>query len=293
MAWSSASSRVTTARPSPPLITPLRSRVIGDAHRRIHSPILISNRRRGGGDAEHPQRSRFLDLAGVARKYYVDVRGLYRIFNDAQYRFYRKLGLPPAETDTPFDTNPTLPYEPTDTYGDGAWFLAVSYFNGVLDSGFLPLGESGERYLRVDISGGVEITPPPKAPSEWNVEVRDGGVIRVNGSYLQLGTLRATEWAITYTTDGSEPGEPPAVSPTTTVVMLESGLAIMAHDLPSQASGTIVTVRLQTRRLDGTWFYSEGSTTKSAVADSLGGVPDESDAALDASTWIGRLPEGL
>jgi len=240
-----------------------------------------------------PIRSRFMDMAGIARKFYVDIRGLYRIFNDVEFRFYRKLGSPPAETDTPFATNATLPFEPTDTYGDGAWFLAVSYFNGVIDSGFMPLGPNGERYLRVDISGGVEITPPPEAPSIWNLEVRQGGVIRVNGSYLQLGVLRASEWAITYTVDGSEPGEPPAVSPTTTVVILESGLAILAHDLPFQAAGTIVTVRLQTRRFDGVWVYSEGSTTKSAMADSFGGVPDESDAALDASFWVGRLPERL
>lgn len=297
MVWPSASSIITTTRHAPAKIRPPVGRAIGYARLRIPVAILKSVSSVTGSRAADPIRSRFMDLSGVPRKYYVDWRGLYRIFNDAEYRFYRKLGSPPLETDTPFATNDTLPHEPPETYGGGTWFLAVSYFNGIVDSGFLPLGPFGENYLRVDISGGVEFSPPPQPPAEWSLELRDDLIIRINASYNETGTFRATEWAMTYTIDGSVPGEPPAIAPTETVVMLSTGLEVLQHDLPTQPSATILNLRLQTRRFDGgTWLYSEGSIVQSAMFDSFGGVPPSGpgpDAVLDATTWPGQLPKGF
>lgn len=215
--------------------------------------------------------------------------GTYRIAVAAEYRFYRSNVAPPLETDTPFATNATLPHTPTDTYANGIWYVSVAYFNGILSSGFLPIGPNGETYLRLEISGGAVLLAPPIAPVQVKLELRPAGVIRVKAFYQQVDALRASEWAITYTTNGATPGTPPAVSPTLSVAMSTSGAAVLEYDLPAQADGTTVKVRLQTRRNDsGTWRYSEGSTVLSLVADAAGPI-----APLVLQQWPGRLPEGV
>jgi len=201
-------------------------------------------------------------------------RGLYHIFNAAVYRFYKSNSGPPVEGDTPFATNATLPFEPADTFADGTWYLSVSLFNGVHDSGFLPVGPNGETYLRLDVAGGAVVTSPPLGPVEWNLQLRPGGVVGILGFTIQTGADRATEWAITYTTNGSTPGTPPAVAPDLTQALtFASGLEILDYDLPAQSEGTTVKVRLQTRRNDGSWVYSEASTVVVAVADATAPVP--------------------
>jgi len=225
-----------------------------------------------------------------AVKHYGEARGLYRIFNDAEYRFYRSNVAPPQESDTPFATSATLPYEPPDTFADGTWYLSVSYFNGVLDSGFLPLGPNGETYLRLDLSGGQEINAPPNPPNDWRLEKRPNGVLRIVGIYLQTGNLRADEWAIAYTTDGTTPATD---SPDVTVAMGNRGIAILTYDLPAQSDQTVVKVRVQTRRNDGTdqspqWVYSENSDAKTITADARGPR-----SPVAAERWTGRLPEDL
>jgi len=220
-------------------------------------------------------------------RYYHDARGLYRVFNAAGYRFYRSNSGPPAESDTPFATNATLPHEPTDTYADGTWYLSVSYFNGVLDSGFLPLGPHGETYLRLDIAAGAASGSPPMGPNDWRLEAQAAGVVRVLGVYFESGDDRADEWAIAYTTNGSTP---PADTPDVTQTMA-GGLAVLAYDLPGQSHGTTVKVRLQTRRNDGTaeapdWVYSAASTVLTLSADATG--PSAPPSAAD---WPGQLPE--
>jgi hypothetical protein len=205
-----------------------------------------------------------------AVRHYVDLRERYRIFNDAEYRFYRSSVAPPAEGDVPFDTNSTLPHTPTDTFGNGTWWISVSYFNGILDSGFFPIGPRGETYLRLDLAAGVEILSPPQGPTAWRLEKRAGGVVAVVAAYTESGSLKASEWALTYTFDGSTPGTPPAVSPTATVAMVAGAIVALDHELPAQADGTTVKVRLQTRRNDGTWIYSEDSTVETTTADNSG-----------------------
>ena len=201
-------------------------------------------------------------------RFYLDGRGLYRVFNAAEYRFYRDNSAPPAEDDSPFATNATLPHTPVNTYADGTWYLSVSYFNGVIDSGFLPIGPHGETYLRLDLASGAEATSPPAAPMDWRLELRGGGVVAVVGAYFETGsgTDRAGQWAIAYTTDGSTPS---ADNPDATVVMA-GGLAVLDYELPAQSEGTTVKVRLQTRRDDGAWTYSEGSTVETTTAAAAG-----------------------
>ena len=202
------------------------------------------------------------------RDHLADARGKYRIFNDAGYRFYRSDTAPPAEGSEPFATNATLPYTPDDVYADGTWYLACSYFNGVLDSGFLPIGPNGETYLRIDITDGDEIDSPPNAPNHWRLIQRPAGVVRVSGVYFQVGDLRATQWAIAYTTNGAAPATD---DPDLTKAMPATGLCHLQYSLPAQAHETVVKVRLQTRRQDGeTWYYSEDSTVETITVDMVG-----------------------
>jgi hypothetical protein len=64
-----------------------------------------------------------------------------------------------------------------------------------------------------------------------------------------------------------------------------TGLVVLEYDLPGQANGTTVKVRLQTRRNDsGTWRYSENSTVLTAIADAS--VPS---APLTLQQWPGDL----
>jgi hypothetical protein len=227
--------------------------------------------------------------AVVVNRYYVDVRENYRIFNAAAYRFYKSTTGAPLETDAPFATSAALPHSPVDVFGNGTHYLSVSYFNGVLDSGFLPIGPNGETYLRLDVGGGVQTSPPPQAPLDVRLFLRPGGVISVQAIYAQQDNLRATEWALTYTTDGSTPGTPPAVSPTATTAIAGTNLSVLEYDLPAQANGTTVKVRTQVRRNDGgTWVYSEGSTVLTAVADATGPAGPEG-----AGLWRGSAPQEL
>lgn len=201
-----------------------------------------------------------------------DLRGKYRVFNTAAYRFYRSNSGPPVESDTPFATNASLPHEPADVYGNGTWYLSVSYFNGVIDSGFLPIGPAGETYLRLDLAAGVETTSPPRGPLDWRLENRQAvsGVapVRVHGVYFQTGAERAEEWAIAWTTDGSDP---PADTPGATVEIPAVGSLMSVLQYTIAAFGEVdFKVRLQTRRNDSGWVYSENSEILTITSDATG-----------------------
>ena len=227
-------------------------------------------------------------LVDYARRY-AAYSGMYRIFNAAEYRLYRSNSGPPQEGDTPFATAASLPATPANTFADGTWYLSVSYFNGILDSGFLPLGPAGETYLRLDIDGDTADSPP-QAPSQWRLEARAAGVVRIIGLYRESTTNRAEQWAIAYATDGSTP---PVDTPDLTHDMPSQGLAVLNYDLPAQSHAATVKVRLQTRRNIGTdlvpiWIYSEDSEVKSLAADAVG-----PSAPPTAETWPGVTPEDL
>ena len=213
--------------------------------------------------------------------FYWDGRGKYRVFNAAEYWFYRSKDGAALEV---YDFNATLPYEPTDTFSDGMWHIALMYFNGVIASDFLPIGPNGEPYLRIDVTGGAATDCPPNGPLDWRLEQGADGVVRVHGAYYQLGSLRAAQWALAYTTDGTTPA---ADSPDATPTIPSGGPADLAHDLLAQAHGTVVKVRLQTRRQDDvTWVYSENSVVKTIAVDATGpGAP------LSGENWTGMLPE--
>lgn len=246
---------------------------------------IAAYRGRRGKRRRRIVRGRILSPATFRGKFYAEARGVYRIFNAATYRFYRSDSAPPEEGDTPFATNATLPHTPTDTFSDGTWYLSVSYYNGILDSGFLPVGPNSETYVRLDIDSGAATNAPPQAPIDWRLELRPNGVVRVIGVYVETGSLRAGQWSIAYTTDDSTP---PADAPSITPAMGSGLLALLEYDLPAQSHGTTVKVRLQTRRQDASWVYSEGSTVLTITADAQGPT-----APLGADRWSGRLPEEI
>jgi hypothetical protein len=234
-------------------------------------------------EAQHvvPIRPRLIDIG----RRYNGSRGQYRIFNAAGYSFYRSNSGPPNETDIPFATSATLPATPSNTYADGTWYLSMSYFNGCLSSGFLPLGPHGETYLLMEIAGGAAVGDRPSLPSTAALQIKAGGVIRINAVYVATpdGANRATEWSIAYTTDGTTP---PNNTPTATKAMTGGALQVLAFDLPAQANGTVVKVQLQTRR--GGTVYSFPGTVLVATADATGPT-----APAGFGTWAGALPEEI
>jgi hypothetical protein len=278
-----------------------------DRKQRVHSHVLRTGRKplptpgsqvpRGRTIGLNPRRKKKRSRRSAVQRfgklklsrYYVDLREHYRMFNAAAYRFYKSTTGPPLESDAPFASNPTLPHSPADLFSaDGAVYFSVSWFNGVLDSGFLPIGPNGESYLRLDLTGGAAVNAPPQGPFDFKLLLRPAGVVRIVAAYAEQGALRATVWAITYTTNGATPGTPPAVSPTVTAAIAGGNLSLLEHDLPGQAHGTTVKVRLQVRRNDGTWVYSENSVVLTAIADATG-----PGAAEGAGIWRGAAPQEL
>lgn len=289
-----------------------RSRSVGPAHVQVHPPFvargrggrLVGRKPRSrsigpplnplwpppiavGRAAKFPRaRTRSRAVGPLPRRRYLDARGLYRIFNAAEYRLYRSALGPPNEGMTPFATSETLPHTPDETFGDGVWYLAISWFNGVLDSGFLPVGADGETYLKIKIADGQAVAVVPNGPLDWRLEQSADGVVRVVGVYFQSDANRADEWALAYTVDG---GDPPADDPDITATAAARGLCVFDYSLPGAADGSTVKVRLQTRRNDGTdaepvWVYSVDSEVKTIAADAVGpGAP----AAADR--WTGVL----
>jgi hypothetical protein len=157
----------------------------------------------------------------------------------------------------------------------------MSYFNGVIDSGFLPIGANGETYRVLVVESGAEAGSPPRAPLDVRLELRAGGVVRIIAIYAEEGSLRGDTWAIGYTTNGSTPAEdaPTVTSP----FQNTSGAEVLVYDLPAQVHGTSVKVRVQVRR---SLIYSDGSTVLVAVADAQGPA-----AIPGGDIWAGALPD--
>ena len=219
-----------------------------------------------------------------------DARGDYRVFGDAQYRFYFRDGSPPEEGDDAWATSATLPAtvgDVPDGLDDGDFYFSAEYFNGVIRSGFLPLGANGETYLRLKTVGGAVQGAAPNGPTDWRLELRPGGIVAVLGFYYDKSAVRALSWVIEWTTDGTDP---PAAAPEQTVVqaMPTSGVAVLDFEVPAQADGTIVKVRLRTQRT-GSTIESERPEIKQATAEAGLAVP----TVELRDRWTGRLPMGV
>lgn len=206
-------------------------------------------------------------------------RGLYRIFNGEEYRFYRSNSVPPTLLDVPFASSQTLPYTPTDTYADGTWLLSMTYFNGVLESGFFPIGVNGQTYKTIEISSGAALDTRPSAPTNVTLAQLSGGVVRVSAVYNALvdGTNAATEWSISYTVNSAH-------FATVILPINNAPFSILAYNLIAQSTGDIVEVTLEVRR---------GSTYNlTSIPVSITIQADGPTAPIGISSWVGNLPEG-
>jgi hypothetical protein len=207
-------------------------------------------------------------------------RGVYRTFNAAEFRFYWSDSAPPVAGDTPQATNATLAYTTSATFADGTWYLSVSYFDGAIDSGFLPLGPLGETYLTLEISGGVALAERPSQPINAALNVLAGGVVQIVAIYFAApdGTNRASQWAIAYTTDGTTPASD---TPTLTPAMSAGPMQILTLSLPAQTGGTVVKVQLQAYSTENA-IYSLPLDVLIATAETTGPT-----APLGLQSWLG------
>lgn len=238
-------------------------------------PIVLP--RKGHSDWAKPMRRGYARRRSViyGGRFYHDMVGLYRVFNPAEFQLFDTSGDPLATTpteSTPVAVTPTLPIEPADVYTVKVNKFSMVRFNGVLSSGLRPLGPKGETFRAVYLAGGVQVLDPPDAPGGWDLKTKAGGVVNVAGWYRQAaGTLRAVEWALYFTFDGSTPSNPLLAAPDAVTPMPSSGAALLDFDLAAQADGTTVKVRVHTRRLDGAaQRYSEASTVLTITADDSG-----------------------
>jgi hypothetical protein len=220
------------------------------------------------------------------RTYYSGMRGLYRVFNAAAYRIYLTTGSPPIEGSTPWATSASLPVTPTAALADGTYYLSVSYFNGVLDSGFLPIGPAGETYLRLVVSSGATLPAPPCDPISLSLTMLPGGVVRVVGLAVQTAATPPALWKILYQVDGAAALE-------VDVPFMAGPLSVLDASLPAQANGASVGVTISTERNDGTlasptWTESVNSISKAIVV-----LADGPTAPLGDSDYPGPLPQSV
>lgn len=214
-------------------------------------------------------RARVIRPGSGIRRQVTELRGAWRVFGTAGYRLYRQLGSPPQPGDTPWATPASLPVTPVDLFGDGTWYLAVSYYNGILDSGFLPIGPRGEPYRVLVVDKGVEANAPPQPPVDVRLEQLGGGVVRVTALYAEVGPNRADQWVISWG------GGPVIWSHTNTVAMPTSGLAILEFDITGLADAEVLNLLVTTQR-SGDNVQSTNTTVSTITVDAAGpsSVPD-------------------
>jgi hypothetical protein len=250
--------------------------------RGLPAPVPWICRNRRHDRPRKRQVSRILGQPPPRARWQIQGRAAYRVFNAAVFRIYRRTDRAPVPSDMIWTTDAALPHSPAGTFADGIWHVSVSWFNGVLDSGFLPIGPRGESYLLLEVSGGGQVNEAPAGPISWELVTEAGGVVRVRGLYMHdpADDARADDWAITYTVDASTPATD--TPDATQTIPAGDWFAWLDYALPAQANGTTVKVRLQTRY--GT-TYSDNSTVKTATADAAGPAAP---AAIES--WPGLIP---
>lgn len=210
---------------------------------------------------------------------------LSRITEPAEYRIWRTVGSPPDPGSDPVHATPAALPTTDGPLGSIDYFYAVSYYNGVLDSGLLPIGADGRTWVRVNLDPLVgAIDGPPPDPLDVRLEARPGGVVRVHA--LWSGARDGTErWVVTYTDDGSTPLGAPFWVPTIQQSFGGASLAVLEADLPASADGSTVRALVQVQSGTGLLSYSPG-VEASVVADAA--APSSS---LAGAPWPGQSPE--
>ena len=234
-------------------------------------------------------QNQLLNVAGTRSEFNCLFTGLWRINNTAGYNFRWNQNRPPKKTDAINDFSETLPYTPDVTFTTGIVYLAMTEFNGTHESDFYPVGPNGEPYVRIDLDAGVQTISPPAKPTQPTLVDIGGGNARCIAYYSQHRN-RATQFTISISTDGSLP---PVDTATYTATIGAGILVPLTLDLDADldpgtfplANGTVLRVRIQTRRNDGTdvspnWTYSETNDkdVQQITIDSIG--PDAPPGAV-------------
>lgn len=211
------------------------------------SVALYVRRTIAAGAAATPRRLVVLHAScddGAGGRAHSSVRGLYRIANAAEYRFYATASAPIPGQDAPYAVSPTLPATPTPTLADGSYYVGVTWFNGYIESGL----RSARRLI---IAAGQQATVPPSAPHAVQIRAAGSGTCLVEALYDRTvdvadGTAADT-WALWWTTNGSDPN--PAGAPNAQVTMtFAGGVATLRYaGIPAQAHGTLVRVLVRAR----------------------------------------------
>ena len=155
----------------------------------------------------------------------------------------------------------------------------MSYFNGIYDSGFLPIGPRGESYLTLSVSGGSAAAAPPSPPQTLDLAESAAGVVKVTAVAARGSGSPPSQWYLSYTVNGGAPS-------VLTYRYSSGALAVLAATLPSQTPGSVVAVTLRTRRNDGTtetpfWTYSTPLSASITLAAGGPSAPIDAEAFPD------------
>ena len=136
---------------------------------------------------------------------------------------------------------------------------------------------------KIKVSGGAEATRPPSAPESITCVPAAGGKIKVTASYLydrDATAQQGDQFALWYTTDGSDPVA--SGSPTATVAIVQDGTGLALLLGPNgepfwlsgtYSNGTIFKVIVRTRRAgDGVTSTNSDIHTATAAAVAPGSV---------------------
>lgn len=208
------------------------------------------------------------------------LRGRYRIAKDslATYELYHSTsGVPDIDSASPVATNAVAPsFVYAVASGQSHYLLVVqrNKYNLV----------TRKRDATVfEIDGGGNEVNRPTGPINLRLTQKDDGKIRIQAEYYYLEdatSVRADEFAVWLTNDGSNPD--PSVDPTlTTVSVVEAdGLAKLDYTTGSQTDGATIKVIVRTRR------------TSDSVDDGNSDIVSATADATAPSTPVGNVRQG-
>jgi hypothetical protein len=221
------------------------------------------------------------DVGGV--RHYHDWRGRWHVPTDPAYWVYIESTPPDDNVHTPTAEPGGLPWTSSALGASGTFYVSVAYFNGYESSGFLTVGDNGETYRKLILIGSAEQPIPPNGVIEASIQPDAGGKMRVTASYDQAGANRATEFALAWSTGGTPP---PTSTPDRTASIPAAGLAVLDEIVPDtgEADGTLINVRIQTRR---SGVYSDSVIVSDYADNSTPSPPRQ------VTVWRGSPTEAL
>lgn len=210
------------------------------------------------GSAASPEMDNEIGVAftvdGV--QYLETLAGSYRIADDdiALYELHIGVGSPPDITGTPDETFSSLPHTTAATLGtDTTNYLVVNLRNK-----YGLVSQQTEPTVIIVDGSGDEDSLPPTAPALIKCEKAASGAFDVSAVYYYVAdsaTVRADQWLIYSTFDGSDP-DPDVDTPTVVSMTPSDGVVKLNHTTATQSDGVtgkfIVRVRNSTTTTDST-----------------------------------------